>query len=54
VLFGFVSGPEAAGTKNPTTVASRGLLSKLKSGSTSNRRGVAYDDDQQDRLSDIS
>src|SRR5213078_4551347 len=37
--------------KKPTTVASRGFLSKLNSRSTSPYGGVAYDDDQQSHLS---
>jgi hypothetical protein len=37
--------------KKPTTVASRGFLSKLVSASTSANGGVAYDDDQQSNLS---
>jgi len=39
--------------KKPTTVASRGFLSKLNSRSTSANGGVSYDDDQQSHLSNI-
>jgi hypothetical protein len=37
----------AAGIKKPTTVASRGFLSKSGLFSTSANGGVAYDDNQQ-------
>jgi hypothetical protein len=46
----FVNRRPGAGNKKPTTVASRGLLSKSSLVSTS-AHGVAYDDDQQNDLS---
>jgi len=39
--------PAAAGNKKPTTVASRGCLSKFSLFSTSADGRVAYDDQQQ-------
>jgi hypothetical protein len=40
--------------KKPTTVASRGFLSKLNSASTSAYGVANYDDDQQQNLSNIA
>jgi len=47
-----VLGLAAAGIKKPTTVASRGFLSKLFRSST-RTNGVAYYDDQQVNLSNF-